>query len=177
MAVSRPDPAAAEFQQWAAAARPRLRRTAYLLCGDWHLAEDVTQETLVRVFSVWGRVSATGAPDAYARRTLVNAFHASARRPWRREHLVDALPDTADGAAADATGGRDERDALLTALAGLGRSQRAIVVLRYWEDLSVTEVANALDLSTGAVKSQASRGLAHLRRALTPSTPTSGGTA
>jgi RNA polymerase sigma-70 factor (sigma-E family) len=150
------------FRDWASMARPRLRRTAYLLCGDWHLAEDLTQETLVRVYSVWSRVSASGPPDAYATRTLVNARRAQLRRPWRRESAVPTVPDR----AAPEHGGTEDRDRLLTALAGLGESQRAIVVLRYWEDRSVEEVADLLGLSTGTVKSQSARGWARLRQLL-----------
>jgi len=148
-----------EFGVWATAARPRLRRTGFLLSGDWHLAEDLAQETLVRMYAVWPRVSRAGAPDAYARRTLVNQYRTTLRRPWRREHLTDAVPERA--AAPD--GGHDERDTLLAALAGLGASQRAVVVLRYWEDMSVTDVAALLDLSPGTVRSQASRALQTLR--------------
>ncbi|RKS69363.1 RNA polymerase sigma-70 factor (sigma-E family) [Motilibacter peucedani] len=163
----RPDP---DFARWAATARPRLRRTAFLLSGDWHLAEDLAQDALLRVYAVWHRASASGAPDAYARATLVNAFRAGARRPWRRERVVALVPERHDAAAADATAGLEERDALLVALARLGPSQRAVVVLRYWEDMSVASVADALGLSEGTVKSQAARGLDSLRRTLrTPS--------
>ena len=157
----------APFREWAASARPRLRRTAFLLCGDWHLAEDLTQETLVGVYSVWRRVSASGPPDAYATRTLVNARRTQLRRPWRRESVVEVVPDRATTDRATPGGpGIEDRDRLLAALAELGASQRAVVVLRYWEDRSVEEVADVLGLSTGTVKSQAARGLTRLRRLL-----------
>ena len=162
------DTAWPEFGEWAAAARPRLRRLAFLLSGDWHLAEDLTQEALVRLHTVWRRVSATGTPDGYARKVLVNAFRAHARRPWRREHLTDALPESA---AAGSVDHHDERQALTEALAQLGRSQRTILVLRYWEDMSVVDVADLLNLSTGTVKSQTARGLDRLRAALAPIHP------
>jgi RNA polymerase sigma-70 factor (sigma-E family) len=136
------------------------------LCGDWHLAEDLAQDTLTRMYAVWPRVSRSGVPDAYSRRTLINAHRAAARRPWRRESAVDVLEDTDAAAVRDESTSVTDRDALLHALSKLGRSQRTIVVLRYWEDLSVAEVADLLDLSAGAVKSQAARGLAHLRAAL-----------
>jgi RNA polymerase sigma-70 factor (sigma-E family) len=155
----------AEFRTWAAPARVRLRRTAFLLCGDWHLAEDLTQDTLVRVYAVWDRVSASGPPDAYAVRTLVNCQRAAARRPWRREHVVADVPDRAD-ARPSAGSGAEERDRLIAALRGLGRSQRAIVVLRYWDDLSVDEVSQILGIAPGTVKSQSARGLARLRELL-----------
>jgi RNA polymerase sigma-70 factor (sigma-E family) len=157
-----------EFGVWAAAARPRLRRTGFLLSGDWHLAEDLAQETLLRLYAVWPRVSRSGAPDAYARRTLVNAYRGTLRRPWRREQFTDVVPDVVAGVE----GPHDDRDELLAALAGLGASQRAIVVLRYWEDMSVTDVADLLNLSPGTVRSQASRALLTLRNRL-PATPSS----
>ena len=159
-----------DFRDWATAARPRLRRTAYLLCGDWHLAEDLTQETLLRMYAVWHRVARIGVPDAYARRTLVNLYRSMLRRPSRREYLTDVVPER----AAAQNGSPDERDVLLRALAHLGESQRAIVVLRYWEDLSVAEVAEVLGLSQGTVKSQASRALATLRGRLSDLTTTIG---
>ncbi len=153
-----------QFRDWAYPARPRLRRTAFLLTGDWHLAEDLTQDTLVRVRSVWSRVSGSGAPDAYATRTLVNCLRATARRPWRRESSVDLVPERIDpGSSAETP---DHRDELLAALAQLGLSQRTVVVLRYWDDLSIEAVAASLNLSTGTVKSQAARGLAQLRELL-----------
>jgi RNA polymerase sigma-70 factor (sigma-E family) len=157
------NPHETEFRAWAALARPRLRRTAFLLCGDWHLAEDLTQDTLVRIYAVWHRVSASGAPDSYATRTLVNCQRATARRPWRREHVTDELPDRP---LVGTEGSQDDRDLLLVALARLGDSQRTIVVLRYWEDLSIDEVAAVLGVSPGTVKSQSARGLARLRHLL-----------
>ena len=161
-----------EFRAWASLARPRLRLTAYLLSGDWHQAEDLTQDTLVRIYAVWQRVSATGSPDAYAAKTLVNCHRAAARRPWRRETSTQEVPDSAHpGSGSDRS---DDRGTLMDALAQLGRSQRAIVVLRYWDDLSVDEVARALDVSTGTVKSQSARGLARLRALLAESGPAPG---
>jgi RNA polymerase sigma-70 factor (sigma-E family) len=151
-----------EFGVWAAAARPRLRRTGFLLSGDWHLAEDLAQDTLMRMYAVWERVSRSGSLDAYARRTLINQYRSTLRRPWRREHVTDTVPDR----VAAVVGSHDERDTLLAALAGLGASQRAIVVLRYWEDMSVNDVATLLNLSPGTVRSQASRALQTLRHRL-----------
>ncbi|WP_331273030.1 SigE family RNA polymerase sigma factor [Motilibacter deserti] len=155
-----------DFRGWAVTARPRLRRVAFLLCGDWHQAEDLTQDTLARVYSVWSRVTRTGGPDAYARQTLVNAYRALLRRPWRRETAVGYLEDDALGQAQDPSLDVSDRSDLLLALRTLGASQRAVVVLRYWEDLPVAEVAELLNVSTGTVKSQAARGLANLREAL-----------
>jgi RNA polymerase sigma-70 factor (sigma-E family) len=159
------------FRDYASARRGQLRRTAYLLCGDWYLADDLVQEALAKLYVHWRRVRARGEVDAYVRRMLVNGFLAGRRRPWRREisaaALPDApLPDTAD----DGT-----RDLLLRALADLHPSQRAVVVLRYWEDLSVEQTASVLCCSTGNVKSQASRGLAQLRTALSAAVAVEGG--
>jgi RNA polymerase sigma-70 factor (sigma-E family) len=152
-----------DFESYVAARRTSLRRTAYLLCGDWDRAEDVVQDALARLYVHWRRASRAGSVDAYARRTVVNAFLAEGRRPWRRERPTAAIPETA---YADPSGTTDQRAALLAALAQLGARQRAVVVLRYWDDLSVEETAAVLGTSAGTVKSQASRGLAHLRRVL-----------
>ena len=101
----------------------------------------------MRVHSVWSRVSASGTPDAYATKTLVNCLRATARRPWRRESSVDLLPEHIDPRASTET--PDDRDALLAALSQLGQSQRTIVVLRYWQDLSVEAVAASLNCRPG----------------------------
>ncbi len=153
-----------DFESYVAARRRHLRRTAYLLCGDWDRAEDVVQDALTRLYVHWHRASRTDDLDAYVRRSLVNAFLAEGRRPWRRERSTETLPVTA---YADPSGAADDRDQLRRALGGLGASQRAVVVLRYWDDLSVEQTADALGCSTGNVKSQAARGLARLREVLT----------
>ena len=152
-----------DFESYVAARRPALRRTAYLLAGDWDRAEDVVQDTLTNLYLHWWRASHATSVDAYVRRVLVNAYLAERRRPWRRERSTDQVPETA---YADTSGSSHDRDTLRRALATLGPSQRAVVVLRYWDDLSVAETAAALGCSTGNVKSQAARGLAHLREAL-----------
>jgi RNA polymerase sigma-70 factor (sigma-E family) len=152
-----------DFESYVAARRVYLRRTAYLLCGDWDRAEDVVQEALTRLYVHWRRASRADDVDAYVRRSLVNAFLAEGRRPWRRERASDRLPEAA---YADPTDGVGTRDRLGRALASLGASQRAVVVLRYWDDLSVEQTADTLGLSTGTVKSQAARGLARLRESL-----------
>lgn len=155
-----------EFREYAAARRGALRRTAYLLCGDWYLADDLVQDALARLYVRWPRVRERGEVDAYVRRMLVNGFLAARRRPWRREVTAGQVPDqpVADGAD-DGT-----RDQLRRALDQLAPSQRAVVILRYWDDLSVEQTATTLNCSTGNVKSQAARGLAHLREAIQRST-------
>lgn len=152
-------PAVDEFALWASAAAPRLRRLGFLLTGDWHRGEDLTQEALVRIYAVWPRVSRRGSPDAYATRTLINLHRTSLRRAWNREQPTAELPEVVDPTSYD--GSPDT--ALLEALSRLGPSQRAVVVLRYWDDRTVDEVADLLHLSSGTVKSQAARGLANLR--------------
>ncbi|HET7901655.1 MAG TPA: SigE family RNA polymerase sigma factor [Candidatus Nanopelagicales bacterium] len=151
------------FESYVAARRTSLRRTAYLLCGDWDRAEDVVQDALARLFVHWRRVQRSTSVDAYCRKAVVNAFLAEKRRPWRRERSTEAVPERE---YADPTAVSDQRQALLRALDELPPGQRAIVVLRYWDDLSVEETAALLDTSTGNVKSQASRGLARLREVL-----------
>jgi|SRR5215207_1171766 len=149
------------FAAFYAARYRALRRTAYLLCGDWHEADDLTQAAFVRLYLAWGRVRADGA-HAYARRVLVNEFLGRQRR--RREQPVDALPDRPVPAA----GSPDDRVDLSAALRGVPAQQRAVVVLRYWEGLSVEQTAALLRMAPGSVKSQASRGLAALREHVVP---------
>jgi RNA polymerase sigma-70 factor (sigma-E family) len=156
------EPGTDAFREYASARRGDLRRTAYLLCGDWYLADDLVQEALAKLYVHWRRVRARGEVDGYVRRMLVNGFLAGRRRAWHREVATAELPDRpAPDTTDDGT-----RDALLRALAELQPSQRTIVVLRYWDDLSVEQTASVLKCSTGNVKSQAARGLAHLRAAL-----------
>ncbi len=134
-----------------------LRRAAYLLTGNWHDAEDVVQAAFVRLYSAWPRVRPDSA-EAYVRRVLVNAFLSSRRGQPAREHPVPNVPDSP--ATESFTEARlDMREAL----AALTPSQRAIVVLRYWEGLSVSETATALGISAGTVKSQTHRAVLALR--------------
>lgn len=148
-----------------------LRGTAYLLCGDWHTAEDLTQAALIKLYLAWRRIDRAGSVDAYARRVLLRTFLDERRRPWRRERAAAEPPDRA--ALADAPRGVDERLALRAALHRLPPTQRAAVVLRYWCDLDIRETAAALGVSEGTVKSASSRGLAALREVLQGSRPQS----
>jgi RNA polymerase sigma-70 factor (sigma-E family) len=158
-------PVKLDFDRWAESAAPRLRRLGFLITGDWHLAEDLTQDTLIRIYSVWDRVSRTGAPNAYASRVLVNLNRSWARVARNRERPSEQLPDWSEPVSVE-TPGPDLQERLAAALALLGPSQRTIVVLRYWECRSEAEVAQMLGLSLGTVKSQGSRGLGHLRELL-----------
>uniref|UniRef100_A0AAU2JQ40 SigE family RNA polymerase sigma factor n=1 Tax=Streptomyces sp. NBC_00049 TaxID=2903617 RepID=A0AAU2JQ40_9ACTN len=151
----------AQFQSFVAARWTHLVRTAYLLTGDPHDAEDVTQTALAKAYRSWRRVSRMDSPEAYVRRMLVSCNTDRFRKRRVPERLMESVPETAarDTAAVWA----DERNVLMAALAGLPARQRAVVVMRYWEDLSEAETADVLGCSPGTVKSQASKALAKLR--------------
>lgn len=153
-----------DFRGWVAEGRAGLRRTAYLLCGDWYLADDLVQETLARMFSVWERVTRSGPPDAYARKVLLNLALDHRRRPSRREVAAAVLPERASPEEAAYVDG--DGPAVIAALQDVPAGQRAVLVLRYWEDRSIEETARLLGTSEGNVKSQSSRGLTALRSAL-----------
>ena len=150
-----------EFRRFTAARWPGLVRTAYLLTGDLGHAEDLAQTTLIKAYRSWHRVRKVEDVDAYVRRILINANRSRFRAKRPVEFSVATLPE--QQAWPDAGSDVEERDVLFAALAGLPPRQRAIVVLRYWEDLAEGEVAALLGCSVGNVKSQASRALAKLR--------------
>jgi RNA polymerase sigma-70 factor (sigma-E family) len=153
-----------EFTEFAAITVRRLRRTAYLMCGDWHRAEDAAQDALVKVYRRWNRIDRGDALVGYAHRAVVTAVLDQSRRPWRREHLDDPGDDAT--AAPDPLKAVDDRTVVIEALARLAPGQRACVVLRHYADFSVEQTAEILGISDGAVKSQTSRGLAQLRNLL-----------
>ncbi len=141
-----------------------LRRTAYLLCGDWHRAEDLVQTSLSKLYLAWGRITRHDSLDAYARQTLVRTFLSERRLGWfRNERVTDDPTET----PAPGHGFTEDRIVLLEALKRVPPGQRTVLVLRYWEDMSVDETAALLRCSTGTVKSQAARGLQTLRGLLT----------
>jgi RNA polymerase sigma-70 factor (sigma-E family) len=144
------------FDEWARARQRGLVRSAYLLTGDFQRAEDLVQEALVRAATRWDRLR-DGNPDAWVR-TVVYREHVSWWRRRRREVLVDAVPETASYDAPVLT----DRG-LVAALARLTWSQRAVLLLRFAEDLSVAETAEVLGVTDGTVKRQTSVALAHLR--------------
>lgn len=150
-----------EFAEYVAARSRLLCTTAYLLCGDWHRAEDHTQTALTKLYLAWRRIDRRESVDAYARQVLVRTVVDEHRRPWRRERVVETLPELADRPDR-----ADDRIDLLAALARLPARQRAAVVLRYWSDLGVAETAAVLGVTEGTVKSSSSKGLAALREAL-----------
>lgn len=154
----------AEFGEYLDTRAVVMRRTAYLLCGgDWHRAEDLVATTLMKVYVAWPRLRQDGALDAYSRQVMVRTAIDESRRAFRRrESVVGELPEVANP-----PGRIDDAIDVRRALAQLPAGQRAVVVLRYWEDLSVTETAQLLGRSEGTIKSQAAKGLATLRRLLT----------
>ena len=150
-----------EFAEFAETASPQLRRTAFLLCGNWHTAEDLVQTTLAKVFVSWRKIRRRDAARAYAARTLVNTYLADKRSKRSAEILTDRFPESPVQPHAPET-----RMVVLGALATLPPRARAVVVLRYWEDLSVDQVAAVLGCSPGNVKSLAAGALGKLRAVL-----------
>jgi RNA polymerase sigma-70 factor (sigma-E family) len=151
-----------EFREFVLARSPALLRFAYALAGDRGLAEDLLQVALLKTYRQWRRLRDTDNPDAYVRRVMANQRISW----WRRRRVTEADRPVPDGAAPPDPG-PEQRDELWQALRQLPPRTRAVVVLRYWEDLSETEVARILGCSIGTVKSQASRGLSRLRAVLT----------
>jgi RNA polymerase sigma-70 factor (sigma-E family) len=138
-------------------------RLAYGLTGDLGHAEDVAQAAFARAYASWSRVARTGDPDAYVRRIVINENHTRFRRRRVAESLVDAVPEPSGRRTVDTADALGDSEALLKALRRLGPRQRAVIVLRFWMDMSEAETAAALGCSVGTVKSQASRALAALR--------------
>ena len=150
-----------EFEQYMSARQPSLLRTAYLLTGDRHSAEDLVQTSLAKLYLSWDKVQRRELLDGYVRRIMVNENNSLWRRAWKRKEVAtDTIPDLV---GVDDRHDHGERSALWEFVQTLPRKQRAVVVLRYYEDLSEAEVADILGISVGTVKSQASRALAGLR--------------
>ena len=152
------DVAGPEFDQFVVARSTALLRTAYLLTHDHASAEDLLQTALTKAWFAWARID--GNPEAYVRRILVNTYSTWWRRKWNGEHATEELPERAH---TDSSGAVDASQDLWRAMEGLPRRQRTVVVLRYFEDLSVTQTADQMGCSTGTVKSQLSKALAKLR--------------
>ena len=149
-----------EFREFTRDRASPLHQSAYLLCGDWHLAHDLVQDTLVKAYQHWPRVRQADNPDAYVRRILINEV----RGRWRRrERSVPVAEFAVEPAVADASDDVARREGLLQALLTLPLRQRATVVLRYLEGMSERETAAALGCTEGTVKSQSSRALANLK--------------
>lgn len=180
----------AEYIEYVEARLPWLRRVAYLLCQDWHAADDLVQTTITKLFTHWGKARDAANLDAYTRAVLVRTFIAERRSSWfRRVTLFGKYPDIGvsgvfemDGSGVLRVGGPSTHEArsgdpqayvdarmdVRAALADLPPRQRATLVLRYYCDLPVEETARELGCTPGTVKSQTAKGLASLRRALSP---------
>jgi RNA polymerase sigma-70 factor (sigma-E family) len=152
-----------EYVEFVTARLPAMRRLAYLLSGDPHRADDLVQQTFTTLYLAWRRARTVAHLDGYVRAMLVRVFLNEKRRAWsRRVDLTGSLPERAAPAGPDV----EDRTVLRAALSTLPPRQRAVLVLRFLCDLSVSEVAGLMACSEGTVKSQTAHGLTALRRAL-----------
>jgi RNA polymerase sigma-70 factor (sigma-E family) len=150
----------AAFREYVVARLDRLRRAAYLLCHDWHLADDLVSVTIDKLYRNWRRAGEARSLDAYTQKILTNTWLDETRRPWRRREIVtDEIPEN----AAD----QEDPNSLLDLVATLSPRRRAAIVLRFYFDLSVDDTAEVLGCSPGTVKSLTARGLSALQRHLT----------
>ena len=155
----------AAFRSFVDESSAALGRLANLLCGDRHFAQDLLQNCLIRMYQAWPDIRRSDAVAAYARQVLLRCWLNERRRPWRRaESRTGVVPDLADRSAAWIS--TDTRDVLRRALAEVPPRQRAAIILRYMNELSVAETADALRCTEGTVRSQTARGLVALRAAL-----------
>jgi RNA polymerase sigma-70 factor (sigma-E family) len=158
------------FREYAETRTPHLLRAAYLMCGDWHRAQDLVATTMVKLYVAWRRAQRVEHLDAYVNRMLLRVWLDEKRRPWRREHVTEHLPDLVGGGP-DAAGVADHaidverRDALRRLLDGIPARQRTVLVLRFYQDLSVEQTAEVLGVSPGAVRQLTARALAAVRAA------------
>jgi RNA polymerase sigma-70 factor (sigma-E family) len=151
-----------DFTEYVVARAAWLRKVAYLLCGDWHRADDLVQIAITKLYTNWHRASRAHNLDGYARTTLVNTFLAEQRTRWRRSVVLGGAGDASATPERDLDAALDLRAALAT----LPPRQRATVVLRYYCDLSIEDTAREMGCSPGNVKSQTARGIDALRRIL-----------
>jgi len=158
------------FEEFAATRLPAVLRFAGVLTADRALAEDVVQEVLIRASKRWDRLQTLDHPELYVRKMIVNEYLSWRRRNWRLLPKGSA-DEVDDRVTPDHAGQHAERDALLTELGKLPRRQRAVLVLRYYQGLSDTEIAGVLGCAPGTVRSHASRALAALRVELSPNAP------
>ncbi|MFI7436602.1 SigE family RNA polymerase sigma factor [Micromonospora haikouensis] len=157
------DPLEEEFREFVAARSGALLRTAYLLTGDWATAEDLLQTALTKTYLACKRLGGIEAIEPYARRVMVNTSTSWWRRRWHGERPTEVLPERA---GVDEIEQQLDRDVLWRQLRALPSRQRAVLVLRFYEDMSEAQTAALLEISPGTVKSQTSRALATLRRRL-----------
>jgi RNA polymerase sigma-70 factor (sigma-E family) len=155
------------FEEFVATRGSGLTRFAYVLCGQHHLAEDLVQEVLARMHKRWARIEReVDQPEVYVRRAVVREFLSWRRRRSSSEATVADVPEPTTGCGADSANDLAERDELWTALATLPRQQRAVLVLRYYEDLPDARIAEVLGCREVTVRGYALRGLARLRATL-----------
>lgn len=155
------------FEQFAAAQAPSLLRLAFVLTGDRHLAQDLTQTALAGAYRHWRKVAAARDPEAYVRRMLVNAHLSWRRRRWSTERPTE-LDDASGGLEADHGEAIAERQQMRALLANVAPRARTVLVLRYYADLDDAAIAKAMGVSQSSVRATASRALASLRNAATP---------
>ena len=149
------------FREFVAARSPALLRTGWLLTGDWFLAQDLVQDALSRTWTRWERVRRKDAPEAYVRKVMLTTFLSWRRRRWHGEIATANPPEGAD--SGDAFAAADLRNTVQLALSTLPPRQRAVVVLRFFDDLTEAQTADVLGCAVGTVKSQSAKALARLR--------------
>lgn len=154
----------AEYTEYVRAGLPQWRRMAYLMCGDWYQGDDIVQRVLTELYRNWPRARRADNLNALVRTMLLRRLIDDRRRGWARVLLTNLLPERPAPATPDAT----ERLDLVAALRQVAPRQRAVLVLRFFQDLTVEETAQALNCAPGTVKSQTAKGLATLRRLLAP---------
>lgn len=155
-------PDADGFAEFVVARERALQRTAWLLTGDWALAQDLVQTALVRSWPRWERIRRRDNPEIYVRKVMVNTWLTWSRRKWRREQASGSVPD--NPAPGDHATETSVRIAVQQALAALTQRQRAVLVMRIFDDMSEADVAQALGLAVGTVKSTTAQALAKLRQ-------------
>jgi RNA polymerase sigma-70 factor (sigma-E family) len=147
------------YREYVTARMDGLRRWAYLVCHDWHAADDLVAVTLAKLYRSWARAQAVDSIDAYVRTIMLRSWLDEKRRPWRREHATDSVPDRPAEAEPEVL----DRMSLLQLLAALTPRRRAAVVLRFYFDHSVEETAEILGCSPSTVRSLTARGLEAVR--------------
>jgi len=148
-----------EFHDFVAQRMERWRRSAYLMCQDWHTADDLVSIAVAKIYRYWREVRQADNPEAYAQRILTRTWLSERRRPWRRERSAELVPDKPAGV----TDGVADRDSFAALLRTLGPRQRAVLILRFYFDFSTEQTAEILQVTAGTVKSQTARGLNALR--------------
>jgi RNA polymerase sigma-70 factor (sigma-E family) len=148
-----------EFHEFVARRMERWRRSAFLMCQDWHTADDLVSIAVAKIYRHWREVRRADNPEAYAQKILTRTWLSERRRPWRRERAAELLPEQ----PVAATDGMADRDSFAALLSTLGPRQRAVLILRFYFDYSTEQTAEILQVTVGTVKSQTARGLDALR--------------